>query len=165
MVVKFLLHWKSLAGTTASFTRSPKHWRALFNQSLDALGLQQFEFRPYSLRRGGATWWFSRHHSLDKILLQGRWQAPKTARIYLNEGLAVLAEMRLPPSLPALAPFLKFFHRYQRSPDFKTLEPPCPRQGRTGGRGKKPKKGTNKPKKGSRRGKRFFCWKSKLQVS
>ena len=169
MVVKFLLHWKSLAGTTASFTRSPKHWRALFNQSLDALGLQQFEFRPYSLRRGGATWWFSRHHSLDKILLQGRWQAPKTARIYLNEGLAVLAEMRLPPSLPALAPFLKIFHRYQRSPDFKTLEPPCPRQGRTGGRGKKPgkkpKKGTNKPNKGSRRGKRFFCWKSKLQVS
>ena len=82
-----------------------------------------------------ATWWFSRHHSLDKILLQGRWQAPKTARIYLNEGLAVLAEM---------APFLKVFHHYRLSPNFK----------RTGGRGKRPKKGTKKPKKGRESGKK-----------
>ena len=95
-----------------------------------------------------ATWWFSRHHSLDKILLQGRWQAPKTARIYLNEGLAVLAEM---------APFLKVFHHYRLSPNFKTLEPPCLRQGRTGGRGKRPKKGTKKPKKGRESGKKTFA--------
>ena len=36
-----------------------------------ALGLKWIEdhqFRPYSLRRGGATFWFSRHQSLDRIL-------------------------------------------------------------------------------------------------
>ena len=55
MVVKFLLHWKHLAGQTRGFARNPAHWRALFNESLEALGLQKFEFRPYSLRRGGAS--------------------------------------------------------------------------------------------------------------
>ena len=59
-VVPFLKHWKSLASPATGF------------QSLEALKLQSFQFRPYSLRRGGATWWFSRHHLLDKILVQGR---------------------------------------------------------------------------------------------
>lgn len=110
MVVKAIQHWKSLASTTSPFAKNPAQWRDLFNQALVALNLVSFGFRPYSLRRGGATWWFSRHHSLDKILLQGRWQAPKTARIYLNEGLAILAELQLPASLPSLKPFFACFH-------------------------------------------------------
>ena len=150
MVVKFTKQWKSIAAPTAGFASSPARWRSLFNQSLESLHLQHFDFRPYSLRRGGATWWFNRHHSLDKILLQGRWQAPKTARIYINDGLAVLAELQLPPTLPSLTPFLTFFQRSSRSPSFKTLEPPCSKHGRSGGRGKqrkKPKKGPQKRRK------------------
>ena len=38
-----------------------------------ALKLSAFNFRPYSLRRGGATFWFNHHGSMDRLLLQGRW--------------------------------------------------------------------------------------------
>ena len=40
--------------------------------------------------------WFGKHGSLDRILLQGRWMAAKTARTYLNEGLAVLTSIKVP---------------------------------------------------------------------
>ena len=100
---------KSLAAPSTPFARNAAQWRAQFNEALQALNLGEYGFRPYSLRRGGATFWFSRHHSLDKILLQGRWQAAKTARIYINEGLSILAEMSLPPSHPSLRPFLSVF--------------------------------------------------------
>ena len=147
MVVKFLKQWKKLASPTQGFSPSPARWRALFNKALDALHLQEFLFRPYSLRRGGATWWFSRHHSLDKILVQGRWQAAKTARIYINEGLAVLAELQLPKTLPSLSPFLSVFHRFRSSPTFQTLEPPC-KHGSSGKRGRRPKKAMKNKKRG-----------------
>ena len=55
-----------------------------------------FGCRPYSLRRGGATHYFQLHGRFDSLLVLGRWQAASTARIYLNEGLAVLAELSLP---------------------------------------------------------------------
>ena len=146
LAVFFLSHWKRLAKPHTPFAVNPAHWRSLFNQALVALKVEKFGFRPYSLRRGGATWWFSKHHSLDKILLQGRWQTPKTARMYLNEGLAVLAELQLPPSLPALAPFLHVFHRNQSSFTPSTLEPPLSK-GSPGGRGKRPKRSAMKRQK------------------
>ena len=131
-VVSVLKHWKSLATNTTPFSKSPAQ--------LEALKLTSFGFRPYSLRRGGAAWWFSKHHSLDQIMIQGRWQAAKTARLYLNDGLAVLAELQLPATLPALRPFLRVFSKHQYSPTFATLEPPSSK-GRKGGRGRgKPKK-------------------------
>ncbi len=130
-----LVRWISVASSTKCLTPGPARWRSLFNQALEALKITSFQFRPYSLRRGGATWWFTRHHSLDKILLQGRWQAAKTARIYLNEGLAVLAEMQLPQNDPRLMPYLKQFRHHLSHPTFATLEPPT-RVGRAGGRGK-----------------------------
>ena len=146
MVVKFLKQWMSIASPTTGFSPNPAKWRTLFNQSLESLHLQDFHFRPYSLRRGGATFWFGKHHSLDQILVQGRWQAPKTARIYINEGLAVLAELQLPATLPTLSPFLKIFRTFSTNPSFKTLEPPGRRPGSSGGRGRQQKK----PKKGSK---------------
>ena len=63
---------------------------------INALGFQQFGFRPYSLRRGGATFWLQQHGSFDKLLMQGRWASQKTARIYINEELALLADLKLP---------------------------------------------------------------------
>ena len=140
-VVKPLLRWMSLSTASMSLTSSPSRWRSLFNAALAGLSIESFGFRPYSLRRGGATWWFSRHHSLDQILLQGRWQAAKTARIYINEGLAILAEMRLPPNDSRISSYLKVYASKFTQPCFATLEPP-PKVGRKGGRGKgqKPKR-------------------------
>ena len=93
-VTRRLLQWKQ--SSIPSLTSSAAAWRSEFARILVALGLESFQFRPYSLRRGGATFWFLKHGNLDRLLIQGRWQAPRTARIYINEGLSVLAEMNVP---------------------------------------------------------------------
>lgn len=138
LAVKFTEAWKSCASAATALTPPPAKWRHLFSEALKALNLTKFEFRPYSLRRGGATFFFQQHQSMDRILIQGRWQTQKTARVYLNEGLAVLAQMQLPADHPDLKPFLSVFQSLCKSPKFRTLEPP-PVRGRTGGRGRSSK--------------------------
>eukprot|EP00438_Fugacium_kawagutii_P006828 Skav227026 [mRNA] locus=scaffold456:236256:249187:+ [translate_table: standard] len=76
--LRFLLQWKSIASPAGNLTPSPATWRKLFNTTLEALKLDQFQFRPYSLRRGGATFWFQKHQSMDKLLVQGRWHTQKS---------------------------------------------------------------------------------------
>ena len=148
VVVTAVRHWISLAKSRESLTPAPAKWRAIFNECLEALKITSYGFRPYSLRRGGATHWFGKHHSLDRLLLDGRWQAAKTARIYINEGLSILAQINLPRNDTRLTPFLTVFTSTMLKPKFTTLEPPV-RTGRTGGRGIKPKKSKSGRKKGS----------------
>ena len=106
-VLKLLWKWKQSNLVGAHLCPSPYRWRTLFAQTLEALGLESFNFRPYSLRRGGATHWFRHHGSFDKLLVQGRWAAPKTAKVYINEGLAILAELKIPDR--SLKPFLTHY--------------------------------------------------------
>ncbi len=107
-VCRRLWQWKS--SPHMMLAPSSSWWRKEFRHILDALGLSSFEFRPYSLRRGGATFRFTKHGSLDRLLVQGRWQAVRTARIYINEGLSVLAEMKVPSHK-----LRGFGHIYKRS--------------------------------------------------
>lgn len=86
----------------------------MFKTSLEALQLTLLEFRPYSLRRGGATFWFGKRGNFDKLLIAGRWQAARTARIYINEGLAILHDLKLPSK--ALLPFSRLFHSQKTPP-------------------------------------------------
>lgn len=132
--------WKKAVTPSTVLTGSPTRWRKLFNEALSALKLDDYQFRPYSLRRGRATFWFQKHQNLDRILIQGRWQTQKTARIYLNEGLSVLAQMQIPPSSRNLKPFLDIFRNSLTHHHFKPLEPPA-KAGRVGGRGKDSRKG------------------------
>eukprot|EP00438_Fugacium_kawagutii_P010590 Skav221627 [mRNA] locus=scaffold4037:51236:58385:+ [translate_table: standard] len=127
--------WKSVRPASTPLAMSPAQWRGLFAKCLKELRLDSFQFRPYSLRRGGATFWFSKHQNLDKILVQGRWHTLKSARIYLNEGLAVLASMKLPVSDPRIKPFTSVFFSTLKSKKFQTLEPTA-KGSRSGGRGK-----------------------------
>ena len=101
-VCRRLFQWKNHVKGTAHLTGSPYSWRKTFNDTLHALGLNKVDFRPYSLRRGGATHFFSTQGMFDKLLVLGRWQSAKTARIYVNQGLSVLAELDVP-----LNPFAK----------------------------------------------------------
>ena len=133
LVVRPLLHWMTIASPSTSLTPSPAKWRAMFNAALESLKVSEHGFRPYSLRRGEAI---AKHHSLDNILVQGRWQAAKTARMYINEGLAILAELQIPKTDKRLTPFLTIHRRSFIKPLFTTLEPPS---GRTGGRGRQAK--------------------------
>ena len=135
VVVRRLWQWRNSSILPLVSTASA--WRAEFSNTLKSLNLEKFEFRPYSLRRGGATFWFSKHGSLDRLLVQGRWQAARTARIYITEGMAILAETKIPTA--SLRPFL---HIYSRSLDGSLPQLEHTRKtSRAGGRGKGRKKG------------------------
>ena len=140
-VLKWLWTWKSTVEPSAFLTAKPHVWRDLFAQCLSELQLLPWGFRPYSLRRGGATAYFVKTGSLDRILVLGRWTAVKTARIYLNAGLAMLADLQIPPKL--LKPFHLVLSNFLPKPQ---LEHAFSKKGRPGGRGKKPKKGKSKAK-------------------
>ena len=66
-------------------------FRKVFSSLLEELDISDWGFRPYSLRRGGATEHFRAFNSLSATAVRGRWASPKMARIYLNDGLATLA--------------------------------------------------------------------------
>ena len=150
---RFVQHWASLAASHQKLCPAPARWRKLFKTCLESLQLEALELRPYSLRRGGATWWFCQHGNLDRVMVLGRWQAQKTAlqaqktaRLYLNESRAILAEMRLGPLERQLAPFRTFFLN-SKPQTFQTLEPlqdnrPACRKRGVGGRGKKKQRKT-----------------------
>ena len=115
-VLSWLKAWKNSVPLQTSLCDSPSRWRAMFAQCLQAVGLSDFNFRPYSLRRGGATHWFAKHGSLDRVVVQGRWQAHRTARLYINEGLSMIAEMAIPKS--EIKPFLTLFRTGSTKPRF-----------------------------------------------
>ena len=108
-----------------SLIAGPAHkWRKQFADALEALAFDKWDFRPYSLRRGGATQSFSQHGAFDKLLVAGRWQSQKTAKIYVNQGLAVLVELKV-----VWTPFSKQLRRqYLRSltAQLPPLEPVSP---------------------------------------
>lgn len=95
-VCRRLFQWKGVVHPETLLTGPSHVWRKQFADTLKAVHLHKFDFRPYSLRRGGATHYFQLHGRFDSLLVLGRWQAAATARIYINEGLAVLAELSLP---------------------------------------------------------------------
>lgn len=55
-VVSFLHKWKALAGPITPLAPSAGKWRQMFNQGLEALKVDHFGFRPYSLRRLMVVW-------------------------------------------------------------------------------------------------------------
>ena len=133
-VVRRLFVWKQ--ASRRALVQSSSQWRAKFSETLTELKLDEFQFRPYSLRRGGATFWFTKHGSMDRLLIQGRWTAPKTARIYINSGLATLAEMNL--SSASLRGYLSVY-RKSLEQDVPSLER-THEVSRSGARGKDRKK-------------------------
>ena len=95
---------------------SPETWRRRFKAALSALGLEALQFQPYSLRRGGATFWFNKWHSLGQVCVLGRWQSLSSARLYLNEAVALLGEIKMPHTHPSVLPFWQQYHRHKIRP-------------------------------------------------
>ena len=95
-VCRRLFQWKSAASPDMLLCGQSHQWRKRFADVIKAVKFDRFDFRPYSLRRGGATHLFQVQGRFDALLVLGRWQAAATARIYINSGLAVLAEITIP---------------------------------------------------------------------
>lgn len=159
LAVKVVRRWLQLASPNQRLVVSHAKWRTLFSTALFELKLTSFNFRPYSMRRGGATFYFGRHGSLDRVMVQGRWQAARTARMYLNESQAALAEMKFDSLNKFLAPFVSTLFKTSLA-TIQTLEPA--KNARSGGRGKvvssskskRPKR--SKAKKGKAKKRNFF---------
>ena len=67
-------------------------FRRRFAELLSFCGLDGLGYMPYSLRRGGATTLFRETANLELVMVQGRWQSQRTARIYVNDGMAAAKE-------------------------------------------------------------------------
>ena len=61
---------------------------------MEELGLGELGYKPYSLRRGGATEDFRQHGRLDRALLRGRWKGHTAARQYILEGMEVKTRLQ-----------------------------------------------------------------------
>ena len=90
--------------------KGPFEFRRVFKQLLKELHLHDMGFKPYSLRRGGATHHFRSCGQLSRTVVKGRWTNARTARVYINEGLAVLAGFSCPESEPFVTSSVKHFH-------------------------------------------------------
>ena len=73
---------------------SPNQFRAKLAAYLSFFSLEEFAFSAYSIRRGGASHAFASGVHFDSLLLKGRWQSIRTARLYLDSGRASLVRMR-----------------------------------------------------------------------
>ncbi|CAK0869435.1 unnamed protein product, partial [Prorocentrum cordatum] len=76
-------------GTGAQF-------RLLFERACVQAGVEEVGLKPYSLRRGGATRDMCTRGDLGRAVHRGRWSDLRTAQIYINDGLAALAQRRVP---------------------------------------------------------------------
>ena len=80
---------------TPCWDRSGSSFRDLFKKLLDELHLTNLNFRPYSLRRGGATFEMQSHSLMEKTLIRGRWKNSNVARIHISDGLSMLPRLQM----------------------------------------------------------------------
>ena len=74
--------------------RGARVFRTLFKALIDLFELEGL-ITVYSLRRGGASWDFLQHQSMERTLLRGRWQSTSSARIYLQDATAMVTYLKL----------------------------------------------------------------------
>lgn len=74
---------------------SNQSFRNHFEAYMKRFHLEHLLFRPYSLRRGGATHLFQVSGSMELALVKGRWTSNKVARVYISDGLSKLPDLLL----------------------------------------------------------------------
>ena len=72
---------------------SPSVFRAKFARLVHDAGLPVSNWKPYSLRRGGAAADFLHHGRLDRTMVRGRWASAKTARLYVDDAVSMQAQL------------------------------------------------------------------------
>ena len=59
-------------------------------------GCKDKALTPYCIRRGGATWHFTKYQNYDTTQALGRWSNAKTARLYINQATSEVGLLSLP---------------------------------------------------------------------
>ena len=95
---------------------SQHEFRQFFCQAAARLLLPHVGYRPYSLRRGGATHDYLTNRSLSKTVVRGRWSDQRIARVYINDGLAVQTQLSMSePSKALVSHFGQRFLEFMRT--------------------------------------------------
>ena len=58
-------------------------------------------YSPYSLKRGGASAHYLHFKSFEKLVVDGRWNSVKAARVYIDSAVASLVRQQVPPDILA----------------------------------------------------------------
>ena len=95
------------------WVHSAGYFRQQFKFLCDHFDLSHHQFRPYSLRRGGATHVFQQSGSMEVALLKGRWQSGRVARIYICDGLSYLPSLIMSKRTKQLLNQFHFFSSHQ----------------------------------------------------
>ena len=123
--------WKTVHGPDALLVdMSPSAFRQWFSRGLQATGLTATAYKPYSLRRGGATQVFLDTQSYSSVCQRGRWASERTARAYIQDSLALLTELST-----KLTPVQREFQQIWQT-TLSRLELPSRNAGRKRGRGR-----------------------------
>ena len=77
----------------------PSTFRKRFYEAVDEEGARELGFRPYSLRRGGATAAFQQGHSYDAVAEISRHQNLRTLKVYINDALAEALAIVVPTAV------------------------------------------------------------------
>ena len=80
---------------------SPCNFRKYYSRLLSFFSLGEEGYTLHSLRRGGATHFFRVTGNLSATLERGRWLSVSSGRMYITEGLSVLAHRRIRPATAA----------------------------------------------------------------
>lgn len=73
---------------------SGQSFRSGFRALCDYFQVAGLHFKPYSLRRGGATYLLQQNVALESILVRRRWRSLQVARLYLQDGMAQIPGLR-----------------------------------------------------------------------
>ena len=101
------------------YSASAHIYRNKFREYCKSLGLSALKYKPYSLRRGGATHLYKRSANFGVVLERGRWKNLSTVRIYVQQALAAVEETSLSPrQLRVLESATLFYRAFVRQPSF-----------------------------------------------
>ena len=90
-----LVHGRARTERVFPFTRAAYY--VAFHASLRALGVSGIRFVPHSNRHGGATADHMRGVPIEDIQYRGRWKSNDSARLYIQQGQAMLLVNQVPP--------------------------------------------------------------------
>jgi len=78
---------------------TPAAFRTAFAEDVQKLGLSSTAYKPYSLRRGGATHRFRSGEPMASIAEVGRWAHLSTCRIYINDAISEVTAITIPKGM------------------------------------------------------------------
>lgn len=112
LVLAEVLAYKAARGlmNVPIWNKSGSSFRQAFFRLLQYFQLTHLHFRPYSLRRGGATAYFQQCGLMEKTLIRGRWASVAAAKIYIADALSQIPELKCTPECKAkIDAYITFF--------------------------------------------------------